>query len=356
MYEDITYEQILKRMLDRVPNDLDKREGSVIYTALAPAAAEMQNMYIELDWMLNQSFADTQDREYLIRRCAERGIIPELATNAILKGEFSKDIPIGSRFSLGLLNYTVIEKIDSGLYQLKCEVAGSDGNRSLGDLFPIDYIEGLASAKLTGVLVPGEDEESTEHLRQRYFNSLNAKAFGGNIQDYVEKTNSLNGVGGTKVYPTWDGGGTVKLVLIDSSSNKPSTELLTMVKEVADPEDCTGQGVGFAPIGHVVTVGAVSEVVIDIATNVTLNNGWEWQDVIEHIELCVEEYLKELRASWAESDGLIVRTSQIELRILNLAGILDIADTKINGIEGNLSLGPDEIPVRGTVVNGAIFD
>ena len=33
-------------MLDAVPNDLDKREGSIIYNALAPAAAELAaNVY-----------------------------------------------------------------------------------------------------------------------------------------------------------------------------------------------------------------------------------------------------------------------------------------------------------------------
>ena len=38
MYEDMTYEHILQGMLNRVPDDIDKREGSVIYDALAPAA------------------------------------------------------------------------------------------------------------------------------------------------------------------------------------------------------------------------------------------------------------------------------------------------------------------------------
>ena len=36
MYENITYESILQRMLDRIPDDMDKREGAVIYDALAP--------------------------------------------------------------------------------------------------------------------------------------------------------------------------------------------------------------------------------------------------------------------------------------------------------------------------------
>jgi uncharacterized phage protein gp47/JayE len=57
VYEDVTYEVILQRMLDRVPDTIDKREGSVIYDALAPAAVELQLMYIELDTILKLAFA-----------------------------------------------------------------------------------------------------------------------------------------------------------------------------------------------------------------------------------------------------------------------------------------------------------
>lgn len=46
MYEEVTYEEILERMLERVPDDMDKREGSLIYDALAPAAIELQIMSI----------------------------------------------------------------------------------------------------------------------------------------------------------------------------------------------------------------------------------------------------------------------------------------------------------------------
>lgn len=89
MYENITYEVILNRMLDRVPDYMDKREGSVIYDAMAPAAVEMQNLYIELDWALEQVFVGTADRDNLIRRCAEWGIIPYPATRAVLKGSLT---------------------------------------------------------------------------------------------------------------------------------------------------------------------------------------------------------------------------------------------------------------------------
>ncbi|NLG89960.1 MAG: phage portal protein, partial [Clostridiaceae bacterium] len=35
MFEEQTFEAIMQRMLDRVPNNIDKREGSIIWNALA---------------------------------------------------------------------------------------------------------------------------------------------------------------------------------------------------------------------------------------------------------------------------------------------------------------------------------
>ena len=113
MYEQMTFERIVRRMLDAVPQNVDKREGSILYDAVCGAALELANLYIELDVVLNETFADTASREYLIRRAAERGLSPEPATNAVLRGEFNIDVPIGSRFSLEELNYAVIEKIST---------------------------------------------------------------------------------------------------------------------------------------------------------------------------------------------------------------------------------------------------
>ena len=204
MYENVTYEDILQRMLDRVPDSMDKREGSIIYDALAPAAVELQLMYIEFDIILQETFADTASREYLIRRAAERGIIPIAATHAILKGEFTPstlNIPIGARFSCGTLNYAVTEKISDGAYKLECETEGETGNAQFGQMIPIDYIEGLETCYLTELLIPGEDEEATEDIRARYFDTFDTKPFGGNQKDYIQKTNALPGVGSTKVTP-----------------------------------------------------------------------------------------------------------------------------------------------------------
>lgn len=351
MYENQTFETILNRMLDRVPNNVDKRDGSIIYNALAPAAAELAQAYIELDVILNETFADTATRTYLIRRAAERGVIPEEAKKAILKGVFKDaseepfDVPIGSRYSLEDLNYVVIEKIQDGEFRLECETAGTAGNELYGSLIPIEYVPGLATAELTELLIPGEDEEDTEVFRQRYLNSLQSEAYGGNISDYKEKTKKIQGVGGVKVYPVWDGGGTVKLVIIDSNFDPPSPELLNFVQETMDPVAMGGKGVGVAPIGHVVTVVGVETVSVTIETVITFEDGYTWPDIEAAATAKIEDYFKELRETWEDESALVVRISQIEVRLLDLVGVLDIADTTINGLAQNLILGADEVPV-----------
>lgn len=354
MYEHITYELILQRMLDRVlavnPN-IDTREGSAVWFALAPAAVELQNMYIELDVILKETFADTATRDYLIPRAAERGIWVEEATKAIRQGEFNIDVPIGSVFSLNALNYTVISKVSTGIFQLECDTPGYIGNIESGALIPNQYIDGLTTAFLTEVLVPGEDEEDTEHLRQRYFDSLDSQAFGGNIKDYQDKVNALDGVGGVKVYPIWNGGGTVKLVIIDSTYSKPSSTLVNSVQTAVDPTQNQGEGVGIAPIGHVVTVVGLDETTVNITTEITYQDGWSWEAIKPYVEAAIDSYFTDLASEWAASDTLVVRISQIETRLLDLTGVLDIANTTLNGAAANLTLGADNIPVRGTVID-----
>lgn len=349
MYEAITYEVILQRMLDAVPNSIDKREGSIIYNALAPAAVELQNMYIQLDVVLNESFADTQSRDYLIKRCAERGIIPESATKAVLQGEFNMDIPIGSRFSLDDLNYIATEKISTGVFKMEVETSGTVGNEKIGTLIPIEYIDGLTSAELTEILIPGEDEEDTEVLRQRYFDSLESQAYGGNVADYKAKTKALDGVGGVKVYPVWDGGGTVKLVIVDSTFDVPSTALIDDVQEAVDPVASAGEGLGFAPIGHVVTVAGVTGTTVNITTTITYEDGYVWADIEPYVEDIIDEYFTELSETWEDETYLVVRIAQIESRVLGITGVLDIASTTINAVAENLILDADSIPVRGVI-------
>lgn len=352
MYEHVTFETIMERMLARVPSTMDKREGSVIWDALAPAAIELQNLYIELDTVLNETFADTASLYYLKKRTAERGIYQITASRAVLQGNFTPEtleLPVGSRFSCDSLNYVITEKISGGVYKMECETAGTEGNIHFGTLIPIDYIAGLETAELTNLLIPAEDDETVEELRKRYFESMTSQAFGGNIADYKEKVNAISGVGGVKVTPVWNGGGTVKLTIIDSDFKVPSEELVELVQNEADPVGHSGDGVGFAPIGHIVTVVGVKGKTVNVTTNITYQTGWNWESTKSYILNAIDGYFRELGKVWDANENLIIRVSQLESKILGCEGVLDISGTTLNGSASNLSLAVDEIPVRGTV-------
>ncbi len=346
------YETILQRMLDRIPKDIGKREGTLIYNALAPAAAELALLYMELDIVWKDMFADTASRDCLIRRAAERGIAPYPATHAILRGAFIPadiSIPSNARFRCGEYNYFIVAKIADGEYQLQCETIGSAGNAVFGTLIPIDYISGLETCELEELLIPGEDEEETEHLRKRYFDSLESQAFGGNVADYKEKVAAIQGVGGVKVYPAWDGGGTVKLVIISSDYQVPTSALIQSVQEQIDPLPDSGKGYGIAPIGHHVTVVPVDCVLVNIELNLIYQEGYDFSSVEASIEKLVDAYFYELNKEWADNESLVIRISRLESRILELPGILDIIETRFNGEAKNLVLEENEIAVRGTI-------
>lgn len=348
MFENITFEYILQSMLDRVPNAFDKREGSIIYNALAPSAAELAEAYIMLSLIEDESYVDTASYNSLVKKCKERGIYPYPATNTIAKGIFNMDVPIGSRFSLDSLNYLVIEKISTGVFKLQCEDVGPISN--LGSLIPIEYIEGLETAELTEILINGEFEEDEDSLRKRYYNSLESEAFGGNIADYKEKVNKLQDVGGVKVYPVWNGGGTTKLVIINSNYDVPSSELVNQVQEKIDPTQNQGKGLGIAPIGHIVTVVGVDAVKVNISTTITYEDGWSFEELKSSIEQCIDEYFNDLNKTWDSNDNLIVRISQIETRLLNLEGVIDIENTLINNVASNFVVDADSIVKRGEII------
>ena len=360
MYEDQTFETILARMLARVPADVDKREGSIIYDALAPAAKEIEALYAALDGMIANAYADTSDREHLIMNCKTRGMAPYPANKAVLKGEFNMDVPIGSRFSMDNLNYTVTEKISGHDYRMLCETAGAAGNKHFGTLIPIAYIQGLTSAELTELLIPGEDEETTEALRTRFLTSFDSQAFGGNATDYLQKTNALQGVGGVKVVRCWDGATTVKVIFITSEYKKPTAALVTNVQQALQPVGVIGlpeiatSGTGIAPIGHMVTVEAAAEFEIDVALQLAFKTGFAWADVQEDVESAITAHFTDLTKTWETEDALIIRISGIENAILNVTGIVDVANTALNTAQANITLEGNEIPILGETTNAAV--
>ena len=176
--------------------------------------------------------------------------------------------------------------------------------------------------------------------------------FCSTVFDDKNKVELLPGVGAVKVFPVWNGGGTVKIVLVDSEWSVPSSELVEEVQEAIDPVGTQGTGVGLAPIGHVVTVAGVTGTTIDVSFTLTFSGSASWTTTQEAVKAAIQSYFDDLTRTWADSENLIVRVSQIETKVLNVDGIIDITGTTINQGTANISLDADEIPVLGAVTNG----
>ncbi len=357
MFENMTFENIMDRCLARVSSSVDKREGSIVYDAIAPAAAELAILYIELAYLMDRAFPDTETGEDLTKKCQERSVFRNDAKFAIRKGYFEKadgtscDVEIGTRFSGGDMNFTVTERIAPGQYRLAAEDPGTGGNEYIGNLFPIDYVPDLAAARLADILIPGEDEEGDDALRARYYATLESQAFGGNVADYKNKVDLLPGVGAVNVVPVWNGGGTVKVIIVNSEGGVPSADLVASVQEAVDPVGTKGTGMGLAPIGHVVTVEGVSGTAVSVSFTLTFDSGVTWASVQDAVKAAIQTYFDELIETWADTDGLVVRVSQIETKVLNVSGVIDITGTTINGGTANVTLASNAIPVLGVVTN-----
>lgn len=350
------YEVILERMLSRVSTEVDKREGSIIYDAIAPAAAELAQIYITLKYITNLVFIDTAPDEYLERLANQVGVERKNATHAIKEAEFYDaenndlmDVNIGERFTIQDLIYKVTEKISTGKYRVQCETPGTIGNSAAGTLIPVNYIENLGRCILTNLLIPGEDIENDESLRARVLEQTTEKPFAGNIIDYKNKTKEIDGVGSVKVTPIWDGPGTVKLTILNSEFNKASELLINNVQNEIDP-DFTSEGLGLAPIGHVVTVETVDEVETTVSANVISNGEITVDNLKAKVQDAINTYLLELRKNWEDSTNLIIRKARIEALILSIEGVVDVSDVTINEQENNIALEQFEIPILKEVV------
>ncbi|EHQ92087.1 baseplate J/gp47 family protein [Desulfosporosinus youngiae] len=341
MYEDQTYEAILSRMLDRVPGDLDKREGSIIYDALSPAAAELAQAYADLEVNLRLFSAQTSSGAYLELRTADYGVTRKPATKAQRMGQFfgqndsPLDVALGSRFSIEQVNYQTIQRISIGQYVLECEIAGSIGNQKAGTLLPINYINGLVRAELIDILVPGADTETDDNLRQRYLQRVRQPATSGNAAQYRQWALEVAGVGDAKVFPLWAGSGSVKLVIVDAGK-QPATSIL--VDDVSDYIETV------RPIGAAVTVVSAAAKEIGVSAVVTLAAGYAIQGVTDAFRAALGSYLQDTAFA-----STYISYAKVGTILLSTPGVLDYTNLTVNGGSVNVALADEEIPVLETV-------
>lgn len=384
-FEIYTFEYLLNLALRNVPDTMDKRQGSIIYDALAPVCYRLAEFYQNVRNVYIDTSALTATGEELDNRASEQGITRYSATYAIKKAYITDtsgnpmSIPLGARFStlsdVKPINYTVIsayydeelQAVQPGYYKLQCEVAGSEGNEYAGPLRNITNILGIGAAVMSSLLFTAADEEDDEEFRKRYFDSINNKIYGGNIAQYKQQIKEIT-KGGVQVYPVWNGGGTVKVSILDAENNVCSPEFVREVQDTVDPENSQGaggSGLGLAPIGHWVTVDTPDEVTINISFDADFSSNYAIAQLTESIKKAIDNYIDELRKDWEVADeygqySLTAYHSRFVADILTVKGVANVTHLTLNGSDGDIPLTQSgqvqQVPKVGTItVNGEVI-
>lgn len=371
-----TREAIQKEMLDQVDPSIDTREGSMIQTAIGPAAWYLEGVYMILKQIQDNAYPATAVGDSLDKIVQTRGLTRKQATAAVRKGTFNTAVPSGAEFKT--INgadsqiFVVGEKISGSgteyVYEMQCSDAGISGNNYVGNLLPITVLEGLTSAVIGDIITAGTEEEADDALRSRFYETFNVAAFGGNISSYKNEILSIEGVGAVQIYPAWKGGGTVLCSILGDDLRPALPATVQKVQSIICPPEVgantpSADGYGIAPIGAAVTITTGTALTLNITCDIdfveTMLNGVETYQ--EQIKEKIQEYLDTLCKSWGDplkahqiTYPVTVYASRIIYAILTIPDVVNVSNVKINGASGDLKLTESaelqQVPVLGTVV------
>jgi uncharacterized phage protein gp47/JayE len=333
MFEEMTYENIMADMLSRITNDVDKREGSPIYMALGPCAYKLAEIYFMLNYFINLVSGDTAVAEYLDRVVADYGITRKPATYAVRKIVTTAAVDIGTRWGLNDTVYKITDLISANVYKAVCEQLGEIGNIYSGQLDNIDNVNGV-TATLTDIITVGTDEETDDNLRTRFYAQIQAPSTSGNAANYVEWALEVAGVGDAKVFPIWNGPGTVKVLIVDSNMEVDGT----LEQAVATHIELV------RPIGATVTVDSPTEKTINVSSNLVLDSSKTLAEVITAFTNAFKEYLKSM-----VFETYTVSYARIGSILLATAGVEDYSNLLVNTDTANIIIADGEMPIAGTI-------
>ncbi|MEN1989955.1 baseplate J/gp47 family protein [Paenibacillus hubeiensis] len=367
--EEQTEEQIMQRMLDRLPVDLDKSEGSFLWDAQAPVAFMLSEAAVWAQELLRRGFASTVASgdpnfraEELDLRAGEHGITRRAAVAAqgVVRfvGTPGKVVPAGTVVATladeisgeASLEYETTGSVEldaegSGTVGVRALVAGKESNVPAGTVVVLSTpVSGVTSVVNPDAIKGGADIETDMALLERFYAKVRNQGTSGNKAQYIQWASEVPGVGATRVIPLWQGPGTVGLYLLDTDKRAAGPDLVQAVQQYIDPTQ-DGQGEGAAPAGPIVSVMPAEEVPMNIEVKLTLASDVTLAEVKEQIERGVTAYLKQL----AFADPL-VRYTRIAAILLDIPPIIDYAELTVNGMsDQNIEMKPSQVAVLGTV-------
>lgn len=367
MFEAYTYEKLLEDVLDKAPDDIDTRPGSIFYDAVSGILIKIAKFYTDLDTVIYLTQLTTTGGEYLDLKASEYGITRLPATKAEYAFNYEGTEPdAGERFFAEERYFTLCK--DGGRIYLKADEAGTAANNIYSGTaaVSVNNIGGLTAASFGEIENYGTDDEDDDSLRERVRGKLAGSAQNGNKQHYKTWCESVEGIGRARITPLWNGPNTVKATLITPLGRAPSAAVVAAVQEYVDPATKgytavvngrtyivgDGLGEGAANLGAHFTAAAAETVDIFITVNIELAKTAARSAVEDEIRSAVENYLKTLALEAEESTA--VRITAIGAIISGIDSVLDYSGLTLNGATDNVVIDENSVPELSEVSVNAV--
>lgn len=350
-------EDIQERMMNNLPADIDDMPGGFPYDFTMPTALEKSELIqFHVVRTLMLMFPMWSWGEWLDLHGKQKGVIRKEANQA--SGYVTIEGIPATRIAAGFIVCTPATDVSSSIeYALDEEViipeagkvtvsitattGGADCNTKAGTVILMSKpIEGITKLYNEEDITGGTDEEDDTAFLERIMEKYESEgaSFIGNDSDYKRWSKEVTGIGDCIVVPTWNGPGTVKLVLVDSNGRPANDRLVQAVYEhIVSPNDREKR---LMPTGSadLTVVAADTKLISYSCTKLAYDSSTNLEQVIEDFKTAVMKYYTEAKAS------NIVRYNKVHSILTNLPGVLDFEDLKMNGEEKNVLLNQDEYP------------
>lgn len=352
---------IQKRMMDSLPQDIDKTEGGFPWDFTAPTAlevAELLQFHIpETLKIMHPMWAYGRWLDYHAEGVGLKRKGKNAASCTVrVEGSPGTVIPEGFRFAVptdGTVPSVEFFAAEAGCIGMDgfadvavtAVEAGASGNVGAGTISVMsEPISGIISIKNQEKATGGTEEESDGSLRERIreVNNSAEASFVGCEADYKRWAKEVNGVGDVFVVSQWDPEtpNSVKVVVMDDNGEPANEQILQNVYDYiyadnGDDRKC--------PVGAILTVAPPVPVTLGISARVRVEQGEDKGLVLNRFKALLHKYYQT-----AKSDG-IIKYAEIGALLINTPGVYDFDRLLINGAEVNITIMADEYPMTGEI-------
>lgn len=367
--------EITDFLLSQIPDTWRKEVGDFPYDMIKPDVAQIMQLEISQDRILQNAFPQYCEDERMDEHMAIRGLtrIEATANKRVLSivADPGVRIPQGYTFTSVVTDEdgnpidftadkeTIFLSEEAVDVRVTCNLTGSEGNLATGSEFILQPpIAGVASITDMGTVVMAAERESLDEAWTRILDKAENPDTGGNVHDYERWV--IDGfykeygvkVGKVLVDMCWnkdngyDGRGTVRIIVVDDEYGPLDASIVSDIKEYLDPKAYEGYGYGKAPGGAVVTVITGTSYYIDISASVEYEKNVDRSAVLQQFTELVTDYVKSRVFNRNEDTKELspVVYKKIAAILGTLSGVSNYDNLTVNGGTEDIKLEPYEIP------------